>query len=100
MAKLASVKSSNRETQADDAFERNIPWKTACVSRDVLCNIPPSSDGRICCLAGFLGEFRDSGRGLGLDAWGKLAVLSACHERSLGQCRGRGLRFDIRADNG
>ncbi len=71
------------------------------VCRGMFCAISlPPSDGRICCLAGFLGEFRDSGRGLGLDAWGKFAVLSACHERSLGQCRGRGLRFDIRADNG
>jgi len=55
---------------------------------EMFCAIPPPlSDERTCCLAGFLGESRDSGRGTGLDARAKVAVLSPCYERSLGQCR-------------
>src|SRR2546422_4274630 len=68
-------------------------------SRVAPCNTPLSGE-TICCLVMILVESRDSGRDSGVDARAKLAVLSPCHERSLGQCRGRGPRFDIRADNG
>ena len=39
--------------------------------REMLCAIPPSFFGEICCLAGFLGETGDSGRNPGLDAMAK-----------------------------
>jgi hypothetical protein len=59
----------------------------ALARRKTLEQYPPFSGEVICCLTGIPGESRDSGRGSGLDAEAKSAVLSPCQERFFGQCR-------------
>ena len=63
-----------------------LPVSRSCVVKS-LNNTPPFSGEVICCLAGILAESRGSRHGSGLDAEAKLAVLSSCQERFLGQCR-------------
>src|SRR5712692_7515782 len=55
--------------------------------REALCARPPPPREVSRCLAGVLGESRDSGLGLGFDARPDLAVLTTRHERFARQSR-------------
>ena len=55
--------------------------------REVESLRPPGSGEVICCLAGFLGESRDSGLRLGLDAWADNGISSGASRTVRGKSR-------------
>src|SRR5438309_6634663 len=55
--------------------------------REVESLRPPGSGEVICCLAGFLGESRDSGLRLGLDAWADNGISSGASRTIRGKSR-------------
>jgi hypothetical protein len=71
---------------------------SSCVARGSVAKTPYFLE-TISCLAGIIGESWDSGLGLGLDAGANLGTSSSFQEGSRGQHRGRGARFENRADN-
>ena len=73
--------------------------ETALASRDAWLT-PPFFGEVTRCLAGFLGESRDSGRTPGVDRRAKLAIISAKPERFSGESLDRVLESRVRADNG